>query len=123
MYVGEILGKTLKIPNWDYRALKKKWHPDNVVESKDGFGEITGKYCTLCRKYKDYKNDCPKCPFSVFVIPKLKKFGCTNLARKLCRNKVRVDFFNIHFLTTKKTAEKYMQKIQDILNTFEEKAR
>ena len=114
MYIGEILGKKVKFSTEDYKSLKKKWHPDKV-KSNDRESVIIGR-CTLCNKFLSAPT-CPMCPLSSFCENDV--IGCHVIFHKLFP---RADFemgtFSTDFYHTRRTTQKYMQKIQDILNTF-----
>ncbi len=110
MYVGKVLGKEIKLSNQDYQSLKKKWHPEGVKASCEEW-MVFGK-CTLCEKY------CKNCPIGTLYNPSY--YGCYHLLRELFpRAQFRLGSTGTWFCNTKKTVKKYMQKIQDILNTFE----
>ena len=115
MYVGKILDKTIRLYNKDYEALKKKWHPSNV-ETIHKKNYISGR-CTLCDKFYSFPL-CPDCPFSVFFEPF--NIGCVAVLRTVVKtadiiigNRVTL------FRARKSTVKRWMQQIQDILNTFE----
>lgn len=120
MYVGKILGKEIKLWNIDYRALKKKWHPDNVVEHWVG-SRIPGR-CSLCRY------ECIDCPLGIFKSEKgTYKRGCGQVIDRVLRGKFIPHVFSFSDIsgttlkTKVETTKRYMQKIQDMLDTFEKK--
>ena len=112
MYVGKILGKPIRFTNRDYEALKKKWHPDNV-EWDGAWCAIEGK-CSLCTKYFDA--DCAGCPFKVFGGPT----GCTRVLYRLFKGtKLCITQWQTDINADKRTAKRYMRKLQAILDAFE----
>ena len=96
MYVGEVLGKTIKLTDKEYEILKKLWHIDNIITSTIKSHYIRGNWS-----------------WQTWVFYR----------RFLRSKKIYVTFYGLHFDVSITMVKKYIQKIQDMLNTFEKEGR